>query len=85
MCFKGAIFIGNWSLYIDGLLTLEITGYSSNIPIQRGSILRIGVLSNESMYRENELMGELSQLNIWDKLPTSDEIFMMSRGSLISF
>ena len=80
MCFKGAIFIGNWSLYIDGILTLEITGYPSNIPIQRGSILRIGVLSNESIYRESELMGELSQFNIWDKLSTSDEIFMMSRG-----
>ena len=80
MCLKGAILIGNWTLYIDGTLMLEVTGYHSDMLIQPGSILRIGVLSNESIYSENKLMDELSQLNIWDKLSTSDEIFMMSRG-----
>lgn len=80
MCLKGAILIGNWTLYIDGTLILEVTGYHSDMLIRPGSILRIGVLSNKGIYSDNKLMGELSQLNIWDKLSTSDEIFMMSRG-----
>ena len=80
MCLNGTFLTGNWAIYVDGVMKLQISGYHSNMTMQPGSILRIGVISGDRSDDENELIGELSLFNIWDTIPTTRQLFLMSRG-----
>ena len=63
--------------YVDGIVKRVVVGDHDNLNIQPGSVLRIGILSGNST---DEVIGELSQLNIWDKNKLPSQVRMMSRG-----
>jgi len=65
---------------VNGLVSLNITGYHGNLNIQPGCVMRIGVLSKDTGEGASELIGELSQLNTWDEILTPGYIMRMSRG-----
>lgn len=65
MCVRGP-YNGSW-IYSVGLWRIKFTVRPRGLDIQPGSILRIGIFSENSIGGEKEtVIGHLSQLNIWD-------------------
>ena len=60
-------------------MKLKTSGHHTNLTIRSDSVVSIGVLARDSS-EGNKIIGEMSQLNIWDVLKTSYDIFGMSRG-----
>lgn len=79
MCLKGP-YDGFW-LYYLGLWKIKISVHPKGLDIKAGSILRIGIFSENSAEGVKEtVIGQLSQLNVWNNYKDFSFIRETSRG-----